>query len=52
MSEGIEFFSRVRSAGGSSYILTIPKEIVEIYGLKEKDYVRVILEKVKPKKTE
>jgi len=43
------FIATVRSSGakGQSYIVTIPKEIVELLKLKEKDYCKFIVEKLK-----
>jgi len=43
----LSFIVKVRSSGVKSMILTIPKEIVDILDLKEKDYVQVSIQKIK-----
>jgi hypothetical protein len=44
----ISFIAQVRSSGakGRSLILTIPKEVVDIMKLKEKDYLKASVEKI------
>ena len=53
MSEEEEpsFICQVRYGGvkGSSIILTIPKEVVQLMKLKHKDYVKVQVKKLNPK---
>ena len=49
MSENraLSFIVKVRSSGVKSLILTIPKEIVDVLDLKEKDYVQVSIQKIR-----
>lgn len=46
----VSFICQVRYGGvkGSSIILTIPSEIVGLMKMKNKDYVRVQIKKIKP----
>lgn len=51
MSEnGVSFICQVRYGGqkGSSIILTIPKDIVNLLNLKHKDYAKVTIKKIEP----
>lgn len=52
MSEETEFsfICQVRYGGakGSSIILTVPKEIVNLIKLDHKDYVKVTIKKIEP----
>jgi antitoxin component of MazEF toxin-antitoxin module len=41
------FIARVRTSGSQSLIITIPKDIVDLLDLKDKDYVHVSIEKIK-----
>jgi hypothetical protein len=46
----MSFFVQVRYGGakGSSIILTVPSEIAELMKLKHKDWVRVLIKKIRP----
>lgn len=46
----LSFICQVRYGGakGSSIILTVPKEIVNLMKLDHKDYVKVQIKKIKP----
>jgi antitoxin component of MazEF toxin-antitoxin module len=48
-SKVLSFIAQIRSSGakGQSLIVTIPKEIVEILKLQEKDYAKFMIEKLK-----
>lgn len=51
MSEkGLVFICQVRYGGakGSSIILTVPKDVVNLLKLTHKDYVTVKIKKIKP----
>jgi len=48
-NETYTFIAQVRVSGakGGSLIVTIPKEIVELLKLKEKDYCKFVISKIK-----
>jgi hypothetical protein len=48
-SKVLSFIAQLRTSGakGGSLIVTIPKEIVEILKLNERDYCKFIIEKIK-----
>ena len=52
MSEELVFIAQTRSAGGKgeSLIMTIPKEIVNLMKLKDKEYVKCTIKKIDPAK--
>jgi len=52
MSEELVFIAQTRSAGGrgESLLVTIPKEIVDLLKLKDKDYVKCTIKKLEPEK--
>jgi hypothetical protein len=48
-SKALSFIAQLRTSGakGGSLIITIPKEIVDILKLNERDYCKFVIEKVK-----
>jgi antitoxin component of MazEF toxin-antitoxin module len=46
-SKVYSFIAKIRTSGSQSLIVTIPKDIVDLLDLKDKDYVHVSIERIK-----